>query len=88
MRIWVKGIRVTLKILAVGAFRGSSRELAKSRDESQNTLTLQLPTYAPHVTFAGCTTREPSREINFLSNFHHLRLNSLQLNSTKYKKIN
>ena len=88
MRIWVKGVRVTLKISAVNAFRGSSRELAKSQDESQNTLTLQLPTCAPHVTFAGCTTREPSREINFLSNFHHLRLNSLQLNSTKYKKIN
>ena len=70
--VWVKGIRVTFKISAVSAFRGSSHELAKSRDESRNTMTLQLLACAPHVTFVGCTTREPSREINFLSNLHQL----------------
>ena len=48
--VWVKGIRVTLKIPAVSVFRKSSRKLAKSRDYSRNTLTLQLPTCAPHVT--------------------------------------
>ena len=80
MRIWVKGVRVTLKISAVNAFR----ELAKSQDESQNTLTLQLPTCAPHVTFTGCTTHEPSLEINFLSKFSPLKT---KLITIKFYKI-
>ena len=63
-----EGYKGHTKIPAVSEFRGSSLELAKSRDESQNLLTLQLPACAPHVTFTGCTTHEPSREINFLSN--------------------
>ena len=84
MRIWVKGVRVTLKISVVNAFRGSSRELAKSQDESQNTLTLQLPTCAPHVTFTGCTTHEPSLEINFLSKFSPLKT---KLITIKFYKI-
>ena len=70
--VWVKGIRVTLKISTVSAFRGSSHELATSRDKLQNTLTLQLPACAPHMTFVGCTTREPSCKINFLSNLDQL----------------
>ena len=85
--VWVKVIRVTLKISTISAFRGSSHELAKSQDELQNSLTLQLPAYTPHVTFLGCTTHELSHEINFLSDLYQLNTKS-QINPTKYKEIN
>ena len=67
-----EGYKGHTEIPAISEFRRSSLELAKSRDESQNLLTLQFPACAPHVAFTGCTTHEPSREINFLSNLHRL----------------
>ena len=45
------GIKITLNISAINASRRSSRELAKSRDYLQDTLTLQLQACAPHVAF-------------------------------------
>ena len=84
--VWVKGIRVTLKILAVSAFRKSSHELAKSRDESWNSLTLQLLAFTSHVTFLGYTTCEPSREINFLINLHQLNTKPNTIKSHKIQE--
>ena len=80
--VWVKGIGVALKIPTVNAFFKSSHELAKSRDESRNTLTLQFLACALHVTFASCITRKPSREINFTN----LILNTLQINPLNTRK--
>ena len=82
--VWMNGIRVTLKIPTISAFHVSSRELAKLRDKSRNTLTLQLPACAPHVTFAGCTAHEQSHKINFLSNVHQL---NTKPNTNKSHKI-
>ena len=82
-RVWVKGIRVTLKIPAISAFCRSSRDLVKLRDELQNSLTLQLPACASHVTFMGCTTSELSHEINFLSNLHQLNTKPITNKSHK-----
>ena len=67
-----EGYKGHTKIPAVNEFRWSFLKLAKSQDESQHLLTLQLPACAPHVTFMGCNTHEPSRKINFLSNLHQL----------------
>ena len=78
-----EGYKGHTKILAVSEFRGPSLKLAKSRDESQNLLTFQLPVYAPHVTFAGCNTHEPSHEINFLSNLHQLNTKLITNKSNK-----
>ena len=40
--VWVKGIRVTLKIPTVSAFCESSHDLANSQDDLRNALTVGI----------------------------------------------
>ena len=78
-----EGYKGHTKIPAVNEFRWSFLKLAKSQDESQHLLTLQLPACAPHVTFVGCTTCEPCCEINSLSNLYQLNTKANKIKSHK-----